>query len=172
MMKKAKLLLILLLAAFTVIGCTSGSEQVEPEDQASFRWEALNKDDLSKGVLTSLKFQIGAKFDDIIDAWGIPKDEDYMRGGKYYHYEFEDYHMFFFDPEVSSTVKHIQLNPKINISLNDIRELLGTPNFDEHDELSGNWVIGYNFDHYTLFVSSNANDPNSDVMYFFLKSEN
>lgn len=145
-----------------------------PNDQTpenAFHWESLNNEDLSNGVLTSLEFQIGSKFDDIIAAWGIPKDEGYMRGGKYYHYEKEQYYMFFFDPEVSETVNHIQLNPKISIQLNDIRELLGTPDFDEHDDLSGHWVLGYHFEHYTLFVNSNADDPNSEVLYLFLKSE-
>lgn len=143
----------------------------EPTSENNFDWEALSLEDLRNGQLTSLKFQIGTSFDDIIDQWGIPKNEDYMRGGKFYHYDKENHDFFFFDPEVSETVTHIQINPKYAIKLDDIRELLGEPSFDEEDMMSGNWMIGYYVDHYTLYVQGKTNDRNSDVLYLFLKSE-
>lgn len=147
------------------------SDHENVDEPKHLDWKSFTLDDLRNGQFTSLEFQIGSPFDDIIGQWGIPKDEGYMRGGKYYHYETTNYNFFFFDPEVGETVNHIQINPKIEIFLDDVRELLGTPDYDEHDELYGSWVLVYNLDKYTLFVNGKTEDENSEVLYWFLKSE-
>lgn len=145
----------------------------EPTDKGSgFRADLLKPEDLKKGIFSGLEFHHGSKFSDITARWGKPTEEGYLRGGKYAMYSKEDYDVYFFDPETGSTVTHIQLNPKVKVTLDDIRKQLGKPDADELDEMmSETWTLFYNYETFVLYVVGKDESKNSEVEYLFLKHE-
>ena len=151
---------------------TGTDEGTAADDGKWFDLERLDAEALRQGQLPGLAFRSGSKFADIREQWGEPVEEDYLRGGKYVKYTGEKGELYFFDPEVSDSVTHIQLNPSYALSLDDIRGQLGAPDSDALDEmLTGKWLLVYHFDRYTLYVSGKSEDRNGDVDYLFLKQE-
>jgi hypothetical protein len=140
--------------------------------ETNFSLEKLDAEDLTNGIFTGLEFQFGSEFNDIVELWGEPVDEGYLRGGRYYQYQSKDYDYYFFDPEISEHVKHIQITPKSSVYLNDIRNQLGEPDVDKLDEdLHETWVLIYSYRNFTLFVIGKNSAENSEVLYLSLKNE-
>lgn len=137
----------------------------------SFDMTEINRDDLEQGIITGLPFAMGAPFDEIGQQWGIPIEKDYMRGGEFHHYRVGDYHFYLFDPN-ADTITGIQINPLIEITFDQIRELLGPANFDELDDmLADAWSLTYHLDEYALFFIGQTESSNTNVHYMFLKAE-
>lgn len=133
---------------------------------------ALNLEDISKGILTTLEFHVGSLFSDIFELWGNPRDSDYFGGGRYYLYSSEQYDILFFDPEVDTHVKHIHIFPRFEVNLDDIQEVLGEPNDVGGDvEYEGLALWNYRFDAFTFYVFVETGDQGNKVQEIFLKSE-
>lgn len=193
-MKKWLLCLLLLIV---VVGCTnqepvnghdSNPDNVEEtpangndgnDDQPnqngnnkpSFDMSKLKRDDLKEGKITGLPFEIGDDFREIRKRWGIPVEEDYMRGGKFSHYQVGGYDFYFFDAELD-IITGIQINPRVEITMDQIRDSIGEADYDGLDDLSANaWSLTYHFDDYTLFFTGTSEDRNATVLDMFLKRE-
>lgn len=140
--------------------------------ESHFDLMAINKEDLSNGILTTLDFQVGTPFADVIALWGEPADEGYYGGGRYYVYASEKYTYLLFDPEIYEDVHHIHVYPNEEISLDVIRQLLGDPDAEELEfDDESNWLMVYRFEAFTVYAKGNGPESDSTIQYVFLKNE-
>lgn len=138
------------------------------EDQPEYVF--LNQKSLEKGIIEGLDIQTGVTFDEIEERFGKALESDYLDGGKYNLYETEQYRILLFDVD-EGKVKHVIIQPKADVKLQKVREILGEANFEGISEKDGTWSFVYYFGSYSFFVDGQTEEANGLVRSFFLKSE-
>ncbi len=179
---KGTILIVLLLS---VLGCmkslgldSGDGDKVKPsetvqqneENKTDGKYAFLVRESLEKGIIAGLDIQTGVTFEEIEKRFGKALETDYLDGGKYNLYDTEEYRILLFDVD-EGKVKHVIIEPKADVKLQEVRETLGEASFEGISEKDGTWSFVYYLGTYSFFVDGQTEDADGLVRSFFLKCE-
>ncbi|KHF40864.1 DUF4309 domain-containing protein [Halalkalibacter okhensis] len=172
------LLFIVLLLLLTGCGQVSGEEPiVEKQGQItkvdmsqtgsflSFSWIEQGY----TGIFTPVQAYIEQSIEEVRKQLGEPIAQGYYEGGVYLEY---DQATYFFDPETNIGVA-IAINiGDHQLTNEEMKRQLGTPDQSEINEMDGYWTFVYKLDNYELMFEAKTEE--SHLAYAWLKraSEN
>ncbi|MCM3713015.1 hypothetical protein [Halalkalibacter oceani] len=149
---KAKYLLIIgLIFIMTGCGKVVGESEVKAEtDEAAFltfEWIEAGYN----GLLEPLSIELGQSADQIVAAYGQPREKGSYEGGEFWQY---DPHTFFINPMSGQSVAVAMDIETYQLTEEDLKRELGTFDRSEQNMMEDYWMYVYELDDYELIFEA------------------
>lgn len=124
-----------------------------------------------EGKMDGVELKVGSTYQEIIDKLGKPQKQSAISGGEVLTYGDASYIILPTTKKVVcimvGTGKSLY-GVKVGMKPSEIKQILGDPDYEDHDDLTGIWNLCYNAGNYTLIF--NYAEENGPTIMAFLQS--
>ncbi|MCL7746282.1 DUF4309 domain-containing protein [Halalkalibacter alkaliphilus] len=169
-------LTIILLSLLVGCGQVSG-ENLSERNQDQFSLPVMSNNDsfLSfkwieegyNGMFSPIQANIDHSMDKVMEQLGEPRTQGHHEGGVYWEYEQATY---FFDPITNKGVAIAIDVEEHQLTSEEMRKQLGTPDQSEMNEMNGYWMFVYKLEDYELLFE--AKSEKDIISYAWLRKAN
>ncbi|MDT8859209.1 DUF4309 domain-containing protein [Alkalihalobacillus sp. MEB130] len=154
--------LCLLVLVLVSCGQVSG-EQLKSEDDTQLSTEAMSSSFLTfswiekgyNGIFSPIDVKVDQSAEEIIEQFGEPSIKGNYEGGEFWEYKEAT---FFISPDTNRSVAIAIDIQTHQISSDEMRRQLGTPDQSEMNEMDGYWMFIYDLDEYHLMFEAESEE--------------
>ncbi|MFV8827529.1 hypothetical protein [Alkalihalobacterium sp. APHAB7] len=129
--------------------------------------QLINSDWIEKGFegqLDHIEFQLGTTKETILSGRGDAMDTGFYEGGEFFRY---DDATFFINPETDRLVAIALSTEGYELDAAKLKEVLGSPDVSERNEMEGLWMYEYYLDKYSLIFE--AEEEGGKILFTWLR---
>ncbi|WLR51291.1 DUF4309 domain-containing protein [Bacillus tianshenii] len=151
---------------------TETPEESEPAPPQETK-PSLSLEDFAQGKLDGLRVSLGATKEEIVKEYGEPQEEGAFEGTNYLIYEHFNLSLPPYDPRLNAvelkTDELTMFGVHPGMSLDEIKDVLGEPEYEGLNEKNGGWLLHYQAGGNDVYIEAKNNNDKVNIIRFIAR---